>query len=92
MGQHRIGKHPLRKRTLATLIPLLWACGAAAAPPAPAADAAAKAGAPCACHGNVYSVINLDPEGGAAAFLNEKGRRRSAPSYSAPAASSTASA
>jgi hypothetical protein len=67
-----MGPTPLRKRTLAALIPLLLTAGAHAAP-APA-SASAKADAPCACHGSVYSVINLDPEGGAATFLNERGQ------------------
>jgi uncharacterized membrane protein len=83
MNQHSICKPALRRNILAGLFPLfgsLFAAGGAvmaaptAAPTALPAGPAALSGTPCACHGTVYSVINLDPEGGAAAFLNEKGQ------------------
>jgi hypothetical protein len=67
MNGNLIGQPALRKRLLAGLCASLCVGGAAAGP-APAAAA------PCACASGVYSVINLDPEGGAAAFLNEKGQ------------------
>jgi hypothetical protein len=70
MNEHLIGKPALRKRVLAGLCASLFA-GSATAGPTPAAAAAA---APCACTAGVYSVINLDPEGGGAALLNEKGQ------------------
>jgi hypothetical protein len=73
MNQHSIRTPALRRNILAGLFPLL-AGGVAAAAPTALPAAAATSGAPCACHGTVYSVINLDPEGGAAAFLNEKGK------------------
>jgi hypothetical protein len=73
MNQHSIRKPALRRNILAGLFPLL-AGGVATAAPTALPAAAATSGAPCACHGTVYSVINLDPEGGAAAFLNEKGQ------------------
>ena len=59
-------KPALRNNILTGLFPLLAVAGGAAAAPAPA-----PAAPPCAC--NVYSVINLDPEG-AIAYLNEKGQ------------------
>lgn len=65
MNGKLIKKPLLRKRVLAGLCASLFA---SAAP----SDAAAPA--PCACSPAVYSVINLDPEGGAAAFLNERGQ------------------
>ena len=60
-----ITKPLLRKRVLAGLCAALLAC---------AAPSGAAGPAPCACSAAVYSVINLDPEGGAAAFLNERGQ------------------
>jgi uncharacterized membrane protein len=66
MNGNLIGKPALRKRVLAGLCASLFV-GAA-----PFAGAAGPA--PCACSAGVYSVINLDPEGGAAALLNEKGQ------------------
>ena len=62
MNDYLIGKPALRKRVLAGLCAALCASSAMAGP------------APCACGAGVYSVINLDPEGGAAALLNEKGQ------------------
>lgn len=73
MNQHSIRKPALRRNILAGLFPLLAGAAATAAPTALPASAAPSS-TPCACHGTVYSVINLDPEGGAAAFLNEKGQ------------------
>lgn len=69
MKAKSIGKLALRKPILAALCTSLFAAhgGAGAAEATPAA-------APCACNGTVYSVINLDPEGGAAALLNERGQ------------------
>ena len=72
MNGNLIGKPALRKRVLAGLCASLFVGGGAGAA-GPATDTAAKA-APCACTTGVYSVINLDPEGGAATFLNEKGQ------------------
>jgi hypothetical protein len=77
MKRHSIRKPALhapalRRNILAGLFPLVCVAGSTAA--APAAPTATAAAAPCACSGTVYSVINLDPEGGAAAFLNEKGQ------------------
>lgn len=74
MNQHSILKPVLRRNILAGLFPLFASAAAMALPPALASGAPALSGTPCACHGTVYSVINLDPEGGAAAFLNEKGQ------------------
>jgi hypothetical protein len=68
MNQHSIRKPVLRKNILAGLfvplfVPLFAGGGTAAAGPTTLPSAAARApGAPCACHGTVYSVINLDPE------------------------------
>jgi hypothetical protein len=64
MNTHSIGKLALRKRILAILCTSFCASLSAATPTA----------APCACNGTVYSVVNLDPEGGAAALLNERGQ------------------
>lgn len=64
MNGYLCGKSLLLKWVLAGLCVVLQAAGAA---PAPAAS-------PCPCAAGVYSVINLDPEGGAAAFLNQKGQ------------------
>jgi hypothetical protein len=66
MNGNLIGKPALRKRVLAGLCAVLFV-GASA-------SASAAGPAPCACTAGVYSVINLDPEGGAAALLNEKGQ------------------
>ena len=80
MNRHSIRKPvlqrpALRRNILAGLFPLVCAAGSTAAAPAAVATPAASAtAAPCACSGTVYSVVNLDPEGGAAAFLNEKGQ------------------
>ena len=65
MNGNLIGKPVLRKRVLAGLCASLFVGAAPIAGAGPA---------PCACGAGVYSVINLDPEGGAAAFLNEKGQ------------------
>lgn len=65
------GKPVLRKRVLAGLCASLFV---GAVPLAAAAGPVQVAAAPCACGAGVYSVINLDPEGGAAAFLNERGQ------------------
>jgi hypothetical protein len=77
MNRHSISKPAsqqpaLRRNILAGLFPLVCVAGSTAA--APAAPVAPAAATPCACSGTVYSVVNLDPEGGAAAFLNEKGQ------------------
>jgi hypothetical protein len=74
MNQHSICKPVLRRNILAGLFPLFASGAAMAAPAALPAGPPALSSTPCACHGTVYSVINLDPEGGAAAFLNEKGQ------------------
>lgn len=70
MNRHSIRKPALHRRLLAGVIVPLFAAGSAAAAPA----AAPAPAAPCSCRASVYSVINLDPEGGAAALLNEKGQ------------------
>ncbi len=63
MNGYLFGKSLLCKWLLAGLCCVLQAAGAAAAP-----------AAPCPCAAGVYSLVNLDPEGGAAAFLNQKGQ------------------
>jgi hypothetical protein len=64
MNRHPIRKPALRARLLAIFAVSLFAAASAAAAPT----------APCGCHGSMYSVVNLDPEGGAAALLNEQGQ------------------
>jgi probable HAF family extracellular repeat protein len=68
MNHTWIGRFPLRRPALAGLAALLAGSAVngagAAASAAPAAESAAV---------TRYSIINLDPEGGAAAFLNERG-------------------
>jgi len=80
MRHHRINGFSLRRPALAGLAALL-AAGASVASGADdtAATADATASACSAASGSPaggtcrYSIINLDPEGGAAAYLNERG-------------------
>jgi uncharacterized membrane protein len=73
MRHHRFNGFSLRRPALAGLAALLAAASgtSGADDTAATANAAASAGpAHCTCR---YSIINLDPEGGAAAYLNERG-------------------
>jgi uncharacterized membrane protein len=73
MRHHRFNGFSLRRPALAGLAALLAAASgtSGADDTAPTANATASAGpARCTCR---YSIINLDPEGGAAAYLNERG-------------------
>ena len=72
MNRARINGLSLRKRRLAALIApfALAASGIASG----AGQSGAAATAVTAATGNQYSVINLDPEGGAFTLLNDKGQ------------------
>jgi hypothetical protein len=62
----------LRRRTLARLIgPLFLLAGGLASAAGPDGATGAATAQACGCG---YSIINLDPEGGMAALLNEKGQ------------------
>lgn len=83
MNQARINRFCLRRRTLAGLVALAASgmagaagqTGSAAAPDNGAnLNAATLDAATAAACGCLYSVINLDPEGGAFPLLNEKGQ------------------